>query len=83
MGLGFFVSALEGNALELLESMRIGDLSDPPDTTRLLSIGGSFSFLMVNFCRTASDPYDSDPERHPGLIFHNNKPCNAHLACPC
>jgi len=51
-----------GNALELLESMRIGDLSDPPDTTR-----------------TASDPYDSDPERHPGLIFHNNKPCNAEL----
>ncbi|CAE7807080.1 SUOX [Symbiodinium sp. CCMP2456] len=51
-----------GNALELLESMRIGDLSDPPDTTR-----------------TASDPYDTDPERHPGLIFHNNKPCNAEL----
>eukprot|EP00418_Pyrodinium_bahamense_P062864 CAMPEP_0179095684 /NCGR_PEP_ID=MMETSP0796-20121207/43945_1 /TAXON_ID=73915 /ORGANISM="Pyrodinium bahamense, Strain pbaha01" /LENGTH=646 /DNA_ID=CAMNT_0020793379 /DNA_START=99 /DNA_END=2039 /DNA_ORIENTATION=+ len=26
-----------------------------------------------------SDPYDRDPERHPGLIFHNNKPCNAEL----
>jgi len=25
------------------------------------------------------DPYDADPERHPGLIFHNNKPCNAEL----
>lgn len=26
-----------------------------------------------------ADPYDCDPERHPGLIFHNNKPCNAEL----
>merc|ERR1719399_1682230 len=26
-----------------------------------------------------SDPYDQDPDRHPGLIFHNNKPCNAEL----
>jgi len=26
-----------------------------------------------------SDPYSRDPERHPGLIFHNNKPCNAEL----
>jgi len=25
------------------------------------------------------DPYDEDPERHPGLLFHNNKPCNAEL----
>eukprot|EP00929_Paragymnodinium_shiwhaense_P009329 TRINITY_DN11345_c0_g1_i1.p1 TRINITY_DN11345_c0_g1~~TRINITY_DN11345_c0_g1_i1.p1 ORF type:complete len:639 (-),score=134.90 TRINITY_DN11345_c0_g1_i1:350-2266(-) len=25
------------------------------------------------------DPYSTDPERHPGLIFHNNKPCNAEL----
>eukprot|EP00933_Yihiella_yeosuensis_P070685 TRINITY_DN78836_c0_g1_i1.p1 TRINITY_DN78836_c0_g1~~TRINITY_DN78836_c0_g1_i1.p1 ORF type:complete len:660 (+),score=140.00 TRINITY_DN78836_c0_g1_i1:139-2118(+) len=25
------------------------------------------------------DPYDADPDRHPGLIFHNNKPCNAEL----
>lgn len=26
------------------------------------------------------DPYDSDPhDRHPGLIFHNTKPCNAEL----
>lgn len=24
-------------------------------------------------------PYDCDPDRHPGLIFHNNKPCNAEL----
>jgi len=29
--------------------------------------------------RTESDPYDADPERHPGLIFHNNKPANAEL----
>ena len=43
------LAVLEGNALELLESMRIGDLSDPPDTTRLLSIGGSFSGRLVNF----------------------------------
>lgn len=28
---------------------------------------------------SGSDPYDADPERHPGLIFHNNKPCNAEL----
>lgn len=28
---------------------------------------------------TGSDPYDEDPKRHPGLIFHNNKPCNAEL----
>jgi sulfite oxidase len=25
------------------------------------------------------DPYDTDPERHPGLKFHNNKPCNAEV----
>jgi len=25
------------------------------------------------------DPYDTDPARHPGLKFHNNKPCNAEL----
>lgn len=25
------------------------------------------------------DPYSCDPDRHPGLIFHNNKPCNAEL----
>mmetsp|Transcript_98088 Transcript_98088/g.253651 ORF Transcript_98088/g.253651 Transcript_98088/m.253651 type:complete len:398 (+) Transcript_98088:2-1195(+) len=29
----------------------------------------------------ADDPYDADPERHPGLIFHNNKPCNAETPC--
>ena len=27
----------------------------------------------------ASDPYASDPERHPGLKFHATKPCNAEL----
>jgi len=25
------------------------------------------------------DLFSEDPERHPGLIFHNNKPCNAEL----
>lgn len=29
---------------------------------------------------TGNDPYDTDPkDRHPGLIFHNRKPCNAEL----
>lgn len=28
---------------------------------------------------TGDDPYSLDPDRHPGLIFHNNKPCNAEL----
>jgi len=51
-----------GNALELLESMRIGDLSDPPQQDD------------GNCC-----PYNTDPERHPALIFHNSKPCNAEL----
>lgn len=50
-----------GNAVELLESMRIGDLSDPPTAD------------------STSCPYNTDPERHPALIFHNNKPCNAEL----
>lgn len=50
-----------GNAVELLESMRIGDLSDPPTAD------------------CGSCPYNTDPERHPALIFHNNKPCNAEL----
>ena len=27
----------------------------------------------------ASDPYYDDPARHPGLKFHNTKPCNAEL----
>eukprot|EP00658_Telonema_sp_P-2_P026675 TRINITY_DN20798_c0_g3_i1.p1 TRINITY_DN20798_c0_g3~~TRINITY_DN20798_c0_g3_i1.p1 ORF type:complete len:457 (+),score=118.61 TRINITY_DN20798_c0_g3_i1:37-1407(+) len=26
-----------------------------------------------------SDPYASDPDRHPGLMFHSSKPCNAEL----
>jgi len=29
-----------------------------------------------------SDPYGQDPnDRHPGLIYHNNKPCNAEVPC--
>ena len=33
---------------------------------------------MSLFCRRTC-PYGKDPERHPGLIFHNCKPCNAEL----
>eukprot|EP00931_Biecheleriopsis_adriatica_P052430 TRINITY_DN30497_c0_g1_i2.p1 TRINITY_DN30497_c0_g1~~TRINITY_DN30497_c0_g1_i2.p1 ORF type:complete len:650 (+),score=127.59 TRINITY_DN30497_c0_g1_i2:53-2002(+) len=51
-----------GNALNQLASLRIGDLSDPPEPSK-----------------QGDDPYDADPDRHPGLIFHNNKPCNAEL----
>eukprot|EP00913_Durusdinium_trenchii_P019628 g18452.t1 len=53
-----------GNAVELLESMRIGDLSDPPPADDGSSVV------------TCSCPYNKDPDRHPALIFHNNKPCN-------
>lgn len=50
-----------GTAMKALQSLRIGDLADPPAP------------------EVTDDPYDADPERHPGLIFHNNKPCNAEL----
>jgi len=52
-----------GNALTLLERMRIGTL-DPKDVPTVAE---------------GDDPYASDPERHPGLLFHNTKPCNAEL----
>mmetsp|Transcript_64961 Transcript_64961/g.104978 ORF Transcript_64961/g.104978 Transcript_64961/m.104978 type:complete len:650 (+) Transcript_64961:39-1988(+) len=52
-----------GGALVQLTTMRIGDLADPPVPTG----------------EKDADPYDCDPDRHPGLIFHNNKPCNAEL----
>jgi len=52
-------------AVGLLESMRIGDVADPLPIADL-----------------GSDPYDTDPnDRHPGLIFHNNKPCSAEVPC--
>lgn len=53
-----------GTAPKIMAEMRIGDLADPIPKTE----------------HDSSDPYDADPERHPGLIFHNNKPCNAE--CP-
>lgn len=52
-----------GTALEQLEKMRIGDLADPQPPPNL-----------------DDDPYKTDPEeRHPGLIYHNTKPCNAEI----
>lgn len=52
-----------GTAVSMLEKMRIGDLADPVIQTGL-----------------GDDPYVTDPtERHPGLIFHNKKPCNAEV----
>jgi len=52
-----------GTAVPQLERMRIGDLSDPQPMK-----GGD------------KDPYSTDPaDRHPGLIFHNVKPCNAEV----
>jgi sulfite oxidase len=52
-----------GNAVNQLATMCIGDLADPVSA----SDGDE------------TDPYDQDPDRHPGLIFHNNKPCNAEV----
>lgn len=51
------------NATELLSKMQIGRL-DPSDLPPPVS---------------SEDPYASDPDRHPGLLFHNTKPCNAEL----
>ena len=51
-------------AQETLEQMRIGSLDPSEKPTEVDS----------------SDPYGRDPaERHPGLLFHNTKPCNAEL----
>lgn len=52
-----------GNAVKVLEDLRIGSL-DPADVPPVVE---------------GDDPYASDPERHPGLLFHNTKPCNAEL----
>lgn len=51
------------NATKLLERMQVGVL-DPKDVPPPV---------------TGPDPYASDPDRHPGLLFHNTKPCNAEL----
>mmetsp|Transcript_36653 Transcript_36653/g.98187 ORF Transcript_36653/g.98187 Transcript_36653/m.98187 type:complete len:529 (-) Transcript_36653:232-1818(-) len=48
---------------ELLAAMKIGELDKSEAPT------------VVD----ESDPYSSDPERHPGLLFHNTKPANAEL----
>eukprot|EP00040_Diaphanoeca_grandis_P022769 m.123014 g.123014 ORF g.123014 m.123014 type:complete len:538 (+) comp28955_c0_seq1:89-1702(+) len=50
-------------AKESLKSMRLG-LLDPSEPPTVVD---------------TSDPYSLDPARHPGLLFHNNKPCNAEL----
>lgn len=52
-----------GNALKLLEPMKIGKL-DPSDVEKALD---------------SDDPYFKEPTRHPGLIFHNTKPMNAEV----
>jgi len=51
------------NATQLLSQMQIGVL-DANDLPPPLP---------------PDDPYASDPQRHPGLLFHNTKPCNAEL----
>jgi len=49
--------------MEHLKGMQVGEL-DPSEAPTEVDAG---------------DPYAMDPERHPGLIFHNNKPSNAEL----
>mmetsp|Transcript_16212 Transcript_16212/g.43676 ORF Transcript_16212/g.43676 Transcript_16212/m.43676 type:complete len:678 (+) Transcript_16212:69-2102(+) len=54
-----------GTAVSQLERMRIGDLADPQP-----------------LAERGDCPYGADPnDRHPGLIYHNNKPCNAEVPC--
>jgi len=53
------------SATRLLEPMRIGTL-DPND-------------IEPKPCDDDDDPFAMDPDRCPGLIFHNNKPCNAEI----
>jgi sulfite oxidase len=48
---------------ELLATMKVGVL-DPSEKPTEVDM---------------SDPYSHDPSRHPGLKFHNTKPCNAEL----
>ena len=50
-------------AMSLLGGFRIGSL-DPTEPPTVVD---------------SEDPYAADPDRHPGLIYHNNKPCNAEL----
>jgi sulfite oxidase len=52
--------------MDLLEKMKVGELHDS-------------ELEEDEDEEDDKDPYDADPERHPGLLFHNNKPCNAEL----
>jgi len=56
-----------GNALKILAPMKIGQI-DPADLAKQKPLDDK-------------DPYAQDPieSRHPALIFHSNKPCNAEL----
>jgi len=55
-----------GNATKILETLQIGKL-DPQD-------------LAKQAPASDDDPYSHDPaDRHPALIYHSNKPCNAEL----
>jgi len=56
-----------GNAIKILEPMKIGKI-DPKDLANVSKVD-------------ESDPYSKDPvaNRHPALIYHSNKPCNAEL----
>jgi len=55
-----------GNAVKILDGLQIGTL-DPKD-------------IVQPKPGDLDDPYSKDPgDRHPALIFHSNKPCNAEL----
>lgn len=55
-----------GNATKILDTLIIGKL-DPKDVE------------IVN-ASAEGDPYGKDPkDRHPALLYHSNKPCNAEL----
>lgn len=53
-----------GNAAKILEPLLIGKL-DPSD--------------IQEPSGAEDDPFRQDPERHPALLFHSTKPCNAEL----
>merc|ERR1719277_1785960 len=56
-----------GNALKMLEPMKIGKVN-PQDVAKQAPADDG-------------DPYAQDPaaDRHPALVYHSNKPCNAEL----
>jgi len=53
--------------MQILETLRIGNL-DPRD--------------MEDEEVDQDDPYANDPSRHPALLFHSRKPCNAETPMP-